>query len=46
MILGQTVLIIPITTGLVISALGSIDKNISDTLISLGATGFQKSSRS
>jgi tungstate transport system permease protein len=41
MILGQTVLIIPITTGLVISALGSIDKNISDTLISLGATGFQ-----
>ncbi len=42
MILGQTVLIIPITTGLVISALGSIDKNISDTLVSLGATGFQK----
>jgi len=41
MILGQTVLIMPITTGLVISALGSIDKNISDTLISLGATGFQ-----
>lgn len=41
MILGQTVLIVPITTGLVISALGSIDKNISDTLISLGATGFQ-----
>ena len=42
MILGQTVLIVPITTGLVISALGSIDKNISDTLVSLGATGFQK----
>ena len=41
MILGQVVLIIPITTGLVISALGSIDRNISDTLISLGATGFQ-----
>jgi len=41
MILGQVVLIIPITTGLVISALGSIDKNLSDTLISLGATGFQ-----
>jgi tungstate transport system permease protein len=41
MILGQVVLIIPITTGLIISALGSIDRNISDTLISLGATGFQ-----
>ena len=41
MILGQVVLIIPITTGLVVSALGSIDRNISDTLISLGATGFQ-----
>jgi tungstate transport system permease protein len=41
MILGQVVLIIPITTGLIISALGGIDRNISDTLISLGATGFQ-----
>ncbi len=41
MILGQVVLIIPITTGLVISALSSIDRNISDTLISLGATEFQ-----
>jgi tungstate transport system permease protein len=41
MILGQVMLIIPITTGLIISALSSIDRNISDTLISLGATGFQ-----
>jgi len=41
MILGQTVLIIPIMTGLVITALGGVDRNISDTLISLGATGFQ-----
>lgn len=41
MILGQTVLIIPIMTGLVISAIGGVDRNISDTLISLGATGFQ-----
>ena len=41
MIVGQTVLVIPITTGLVISALGGIDRNISDTLVSLGATGFQ-----
>jgi len=41
MILGQTVLIIPIMMGLVISALSGVDKNISDTLVSLGATGFQ-----
>lgn len=41
MIVGQTVLIIPIITGLVISAIGGVDRNISDTLISLGATGFQ-----
>lgn len=41
MILGQVVLIIPITTGLVLSALSGIDRNTSDTLISLGATGFQ-----
>lgn len=42
MILGQTVLIVPIMTGLVITALGGIDKGISDTLVSLGATRFQK----
>jgi tungstate transport system permease protein len=42
MILGQTVLIIPIMTGLVISALGGIDRSISDTLVALGATGIQK----
>jgi len=41
MILGQAILIIPIITGLVIAALGGVDRNISDTLISLGATGFQ-----
>jgi len=41
MILGQTVLIIPITTGLTISALSGVDKSISDTLLSLGATTFQ-----
>jgi tungstate transport system permease protein len=41
MILGQVVLIIPITTGLVISALSGVDRNISDTLIALGATEFQ-----
>lgn len=42
MILGQTVLIIPIILGLVISALSGIDRSISDTLVALGATGFQK----
>ncbi|MDP3563753.1 MAG: ABC transporter permease [Methanoregula sp.] len=41
MILGQMILIIPITTGLVISALSGVDRNISDTLVSLGATEFQ-----
>jgi tungstate transport system permease protein len=42
MILGQTVLIIPIMMGLVISALIGVDRNISDTLVALGATEFQK----
>lgn len=42
MILGQTILIIPIMIGLVISALSGIDRGISDTLVSLGATQFQK----
>jgi len=42
MILGQTILIIPIMIGLVISALSGIDRGISDTLLSLGATQFQK----
>ncbi|MDD1703584.1 MAG: ABC transporter permease [Methanoregula sp.] len=41
MILGQTVLIVPIMTGLVISALSGVDRGISDTLVALGATGFQ-----
>ena len=42
MILGQTILIMPIMTGLVISALSGVDRSISDTLVALGATGFQK----
>jgi tungstate transport system permease protein len=41
MILGQMILILPITTGLVISALNGVARTIHDTLISLGATGFQ-----
>jgi tungstate transport system permease protein len=42
MILGQTILIVPIMMGLVISALSGVDKSISDTLVALVATGFQK----
>jgi tungstate transport system permease protein len=42
MILGQTVLIVPIITGLTISALSGIDRSISDTLVALGATSYQK----
>jgi tungstate transport system permease protein len=41
MILGQTVLIIPILTGLVIASLSGVSRDIRDTLVSLGATGFQ-----
>jgi tungstate transport system permease protein len=41
MIFGQTILVIPIMMGLVVAALSGIDRNVSDTLISLGATGFQ-----
>jgi tungstate transport system permease protein len=42
MILGQTVLIVPIMMGLIISALSGIDRGISDTLVALGATTSQK----
>lgn len=41
MIIGQTVLILPIMAGLTITALSGVDRNIRDTLISLGATEFQ-----
>jgi tungstate transport system permease protein len=41
MIIGQTILILPIMTGLVITNLNGIDRTIRDTLISLGATEFQ-----
>jgi tungstate transport system permease protein len=41
MILGQTVLIMPIMMGLVISALGGVGNDIRDMLVSLGATEFQ-----
>lgn len=45
MIIGQTVLIMPIMIGLTITALSGIDRNIRDTLISLGATELQSIAR-
>ncbi|MCX6682576.1 MAG: ABC transporter permease [Methanoregula sp.] len=41
MVIGQTILILPIMVGLTITALSGVDRNIRDTLISLGATEFQ-----
>jgi tungstate transport system permease protein len=41
MIIGQTILILPILTGLVINALSGVDRTVRDTLLSLGATEFQ-----
>lgn len=41
MILGQAILISPVILGLTISALSGVDKTITDTAISLGASGFQ-----
>ncbi len=41
MILGQAILITPVILGLIISALSGVDKAITDTAISLGASGFQ-----
>ncbi|MCA1916638.1 ABC transporter permease [Methanospirillum hungatei] len=41
MVFGQTILIIPIMTGLTIAALQAIDPIITDTIRSLGATRFQ-----
>ena len=41
MVIGQTLLITPVITGLTISALSGIDKAILDTARSLGASGFQ-----
>jgi tungstate transport system permease protein len=41
MILGQMILITPLLLGLTISALSGVSKEIPDTAISLGASGFQ-----
>jgi tungstate transport system permease protein len=41
MSLGQMLLILPLMTGLTISALSNVDRLARDTLLSLGATGWQ-----
>ena len=41
MVVGQVVLITPLMLGLIISALSATDKAITDTAVSLGASGFQ-----
>ena len=41
MVIGQAILITPILLGLIISALGGIDKVMVDTAMSLGASGSQ-----
>jgi len=43
MVIGQVVLITPLMLGLIISALSATDKAITDTAVSLGASGFQMS---
>ena len=40
-IIGQVILILPILTGMTISALSGVDKSIKDTALSMGATGTQ-----
>lgn len=41
MVIGQTILVIPLMLGLIISALASLDKTVADTAFSLGASRFQ-----
>lgn len=41
MVIGQTILIAPIVLGLTISAFSNVDRNITDTARSLGASGWQ-----
>jgi len=43
MIIGQTLLIIPLMIGMTVTALRGVDKSIPDTARSLGATGLQLS---
>ncbi|MDD3265126.1 MAG: ABC transporter permease [Dehalococcoidales bacterium] len=41
MIIGQSLLVMPLMLGLIISALVSLDKTVADTAFSLGASRFQ-----
>jgi tungstate transport system permease protein len=41
MVIGQVILITPLMLGLIISALSGVDKAVSETAISLGASRFQ-----
>ncbi len=41
MIIGQAILVFPVMTGLIISALAGIDKNAEDTALALGASRAQ-----
>ena len=41
MVIGQIVLITPLILGLIISALRSVDKGVTETAVSLGASKFQ-----
>ena len=40
-IIGQVILILPVLTGMTISALSGVDKSIKDTALSMGASGPQ-----
>jgi tungstate transport system permease protein len=41
MVIGQVILVTPVMLGLIISALSGVDKAISETAVSLGASRFQ-----
>jgi tungstate transport system permease protein len=40
-IIGQVILIVPILTGMTVSALSGVDRSIKDTALSMGASGSQ-----
>lgn len=40
-IIGQVILLLPVLTGMTISALSGVDRSIKDTALSMGATGSQ-----
>jgi len=42
MVIGDVLLILPIVTGMTLSALASVDRGVHETLASLGATGRQR----